>query len=182
MTRTRRSRSAAQAAEPAADAGLRRIPSVEKLLSSAPFGPLLARYGRSEVKEELARQLDDFRRDPAAIEAEPGAIAGLLEGRLDRALAASLRPVINGTGIIIHTNLGRSPVGAALLDSAASGIAAYSNLEFDLSSGARGKRDEHVAGLAARLFGCEAAILVNNNAAAVLLLLAATARGREVVV
>ncbi|HEY0593912.1 MAG TPA: L-seryl-tRNA(Sec) selenium transferase [Thermoanaerobaculia bacterium] len=182
MTRTRRSRSAAQAAEPAADAGLRRIPSVEKLLSSAPFGPLLARYGRGEVKEELARQLDEFRRNPASIEGEPGTIAGLVEGRLGRALAPSLRPVINGTGIIIHTNLGRSPVGAALLDSAASRIVSYSNLEFDLSSGSRGKRDEHVAELAARLFGCEAAILVNNNASAVLLLLAATARGREVVV
>ncbi len=182
MTRTRRSRSNAPPAVSPADAGRRRIPSVEKLLSSAPFGPLLARFGRSEVKDELARQLDDFRRDPSTIEGEAAAIAGMVEGRLDRALTPSLRPVINATGIIIHTNLGRSPLGGGLLDSAAARIASYSNLEFDLATGMRGKRDEHVAELAARLFGCEGAILVNNNASAVLLLLAATARGREVVV
>ncbi len=182
MSRTRRTRTAALAAGSGHDAGLRRIPSVEKLLSSAPFGPLLARWGRSEVKEELARQLEAFRRDPATIEETPEAIADLVSRRLDVALTPSLRPLINGTGIIIHTNLGRSPVGSSLLEAAGSRITAYSNLEFDLGEGARGKRDEHVAQLAARLFGCEAAILVNNNAAAVLLLLAATARGREVVV
>jgi L-seryl-tRNA(Ser) seleniumtransferase len=182
MSRTRRTRSAAPVAAPDDPAALRRIPSVEKLLSSAPFGPLLERWGRSEVKRELARQLDGFRRDPSTIAGEPEAIAELVDGRLERALAPSLRPLINATGIIIHTNLGRSPIGSALLARASSAITAYANLEFDLEEGARGKRDAHLSELAARLFGCEAAILVNNNASAVLLLLAATARGREVIV
>lgn len=182
MSRTRRSRSVKSPARPDEDAGLRRIPSVETLLSSDPFEPLLERWGRSEVKEELARQLDAFRRDPSTLAGEPAAIAELVGARLERALAPSLRPLINATGVIIHTNLGRSPIGAELLRGAEAPIAAYANLEFDLEEGTRGKRDEHVAELAARLFGCESAILVNNNASAVLLLLAATARGREVIV
>ncbi|MCA1734056.1 MAG: L-seryl-tRNA(Sec) selenium transferase, partial [Acidobacteria bacterium] len=182
MSRTRRIRPAAPVSAPDDPAALRRIPSVEKLLSSSPFEPLLNRWGRLEVKQELGRQLDAFRSDPSTIASEPEAIADLVAARLDRALAPSLRPVINATGIIIHTNLGRSPIGATLLGGANAAITAYANLEFDLDEGARGKRDAHLSELASRLFGCEAAILVNNNASAVLLLLAATARGREVIV
>ncbi|HEU5162735.1 MAG TPA: L-seryl-tRNA(Sec) selenium transferase [Thermoanaerobaculia bacterium] len=182
MSRTRRTPAAAPSAAPDENAALRRIPSVEKLLSSAPFGPLLARWGRSDVKQELAGQLDAFRRQPGTIQADAGAIADLVVARLERALAPSLRPVINATGIIIHTNLGRSPLGPDLLRGASGALTGYANLEFDLDEGARGKRDEHVAELAARLFGCESALLVNNNASAVLLLLAATARDREVIV
>ncbi|MGH9456240.1 MAG: L-seryl-tRNA(Sec) selenium transferase [Thermoanaerobaculia bacterium] len=161
---------------------LRSIPSVEKLLSSSAFGPLLERWGRGEVKRELQAQLDAFRRDPDAITSDSMAIAGLVSGRLERALAPSLRPVINATGVLIHTNLGRSPIGEAMLAGAAPVVSSYSNLEFDLAGGRRGRRDAHVEELARRLFGCEAALLVNNNAAAVLLLLAAIARDREVVV
>lgn len=105
-----------------------------------------------------------------------------VEGRLSLSNAPSLRPVINATGVIIHTNLGRAPIDPQLLATTAGVIAGYSNLELDLETGKRGRRNEHLSDLAARLFGCEAALLVNNNASAVLLLLAALGRGREVIV
>lgn len=93
-----------------------------------------------------------------------------------------LRPLINATGIIVHTNLGRSSLPAAALDRAAAVGAAYSTLEYDLSAGERGSRQDHVADLLCRLTGAEAALAVNNNAAAVMLCLGTLAEGREVVV
>jgi len=93
-----------------------------------------------------------------------------------------LRGVINATGVVLHTNLGRAPVSAAAASAAASVAAGYSNLELDLETGRRGDRSSLVAPLVTRLTGAEAALVVNNNAAAVLLMLAALARGREVIV
>ena len=93
-----------------------------------------------------------------------------------------LQPVVNATGVIVHTNLGRSPLGEAPLAAVAGVAAGYSNLEFRLDQGTRGSRQEHAGALLARACGAEAALVVNNNAAAVLLVLAALARGREVVV
>jgi L-seryl-tRNA(Ser) seleniumtransferase len=90
--------------------------------------------------------------------------------------------VINATGVIIHTNLGRAPIDATLWSEAASVVTGYSNLEFDLDRGERGARDEHLAELCRSLFGCEAAVLTNNNAAGTLLMLASTSAGREVLV
>src|SRR5205814_9637347 len=99
---------------------------------------------------------------------------------LEAATTSSLARVINGSGVIIHTNLGRSPIGAAIWQRAATVVEHYSNLEFDLEQGERGSRDHHLQTICATLFGCEAAVLTNNNAAAVLLLLSALARDREV--
>jgi len=93
-----------------------------------------------------------------------------------------LQPVINATGVILHTNLGRAPLSAAAIEEFRQSAASYSNLEYDLEAGARGKRDVHVSQALERLTGAEAAIAVNNCAAAVLLVLAALARGGEVVV
>jgi L-seryl-tRNA(Ser) seleniumtransferase len=93
-----------------------------------------------------------------------------------------LQPVVNATGVIVHTNLGRAPLGQAPLAAVAEVAAGYSNLEFRLDRGVRGSRQEHAGALLARACGAEAALVVNNNAAAVLLVLAALARGREVVV
>jgi L-seryl-tRNA(Ser) seleniumtransferase len=93
-----------------------------------------------------------------------------------------LQPVINATGVIVHTNLGRAPLGSAPLAAVGEVAGAYSNLEFRLSLGSRGSRQEHAGSLLARACGAEAALVVNNNAAAVLLVLAALARGREVIV
>jgi L-seryl-tRNA(Ser) seleniumtransferase len=161
---------------------LSRIPSVERLLASAPFCPLIEGWGRSEVKKRLVEQLDSFRREPDELTADEAEIAGLVRARIERSLGSSLRSAINATGIIIHTNMGRSPIDARVWAAAAELATGYSNLELDLETGRRGRREGHVSEIASRLFGCESAILVNNNASAVLLLLAANARDREVVV
>jgi len=101
---------------------------------------------------------------------------------VERVLTSSLEPVINATGVILHTNLGRAPLSAAATEEIRRSATGYSNLEYDLEVGARGKRDVHVAQLLERLTGAEAAIVVNNCAAAVLLVLAALAKGGEVIV
>ena len=100
-------------------------------------------------------------------------------GEIGRSL---LQPLINATGVIVHTNLGRAPLGPAPLEAVAEVAAGYSNLEFRLDRGVRGSRQEHAGALLAQACGAEAALVVNNNAAAVLLVLAALARGREVIV
>jgi L-seryl-tRNA(Ser) seleniumtransferase len=144
--------------------------------------------------DELARAVDD----PLAVDAaravlararqqiqsgaEPRDLTALLREELAAARAPSLRRVLNATGIVLHTNLGRAPLARealARVDEAARG---YSNLELDLERGERGSRQEHLAALVRRLTGAEAALVVNNNAAAVLLALAALAEGRDVVV
>ena len=101
---------------------------------------------------------------------------------LARSRRPSLRRVLNATGVLVHTNLGRAPLADAALARVAEVGAGYSNLEYDLEGGERGSRQDHLAGLLQRLTGAEAALVVNNNAAAVLLALAALAEGREVVV
>ena len=102
--------------------------------------------------------------------------------RLERALTPSLRPVINATGVIVHTNLGRAPLARAAVERIGAVAAGYTNLEYDLARGTRGSRAVHAAGLLTRVTGAEAATVVNNNAAAVLLVLAALGAGREVVI
>ena len=102
--------------------------------------------------------------------------------RPSRSSAASSRPslrrVLNATGVLIHTNLGRAPLAQAALDRVVEVGGSYSNLEYDLDAGARGSRQDHLTGLLQRLTGAEAALVVNNNAAAVMLALAALAEGR----
>ena len=143
--------------------------------------------------DELTRGLDD----PLAVaaardvlerareEIRAGSEPGDLHSRLEDALAAARRPVLrrllNATGVLVHTNLGRAPLAGPALERVAA-VSGYSNLEYDLSSGSRGSRQDHLAPLLRRLTGAEAAIVVNNNAAAMLLALAALAEGREVVV
>ncbi len=153
---------------------LRDLPAVHEVLGRLP-GELLAHFPRHVVVAEVRRAVEAER---AAIRAgEPPGTR--LEARVEEALAAlerpSLRPVINATGVVLHTNLGRAPAGPN------AGIAGYSNLEYDLAAGRRGKRDVHAAALLERLLGA-AAIAVNNNAAAVFLALHELAAGAEVVV
>ena len=142
--------------------------------------------------DELARQSDD----PLAVEAarkvvarareqikqgdDPGDLAALLQNELGAARTPHLRRIINATGVIVHTNLGRAPLAEAALDRVREIARGYSNLEYDLAAGGRGSRQEHVADSLRRLTGSEAALVVNNNAAAVMLALAALAEGREV--
>lgn len=168
-------KAAASPADSAANV-LRSIPSVERILSTPAFVSLASEFGRERVKEAVARHLASLREGRVGWD-EAAAVAAV-EART----SPKLRPVINATGVIIHTNLGRSPIDPGSWDTAANVATRYSNLEFDLEAGERGKRDEHLTEVCQSLFGCEAAILTNNNAAAVLLLLSAIAAKKEVVV
>jgi L-seryl-tRNA(Ser) seleniumtransferase len=159
---------------------LRNIPSVERILSSAAFVPLIAEFGRERVKEGVVAHLDSLRSSRAPFD-EPAA-ADSVRASLTSATGSTLRRVINGSGVIIHTNLGRSPIDPAIWSEARQLVSGYSNLEFDLEAGERGARDEHLTELCRSLFGCEAAILTNNNASGTMLLLAAVAAGKEVIV
>lgn len=113
--------------------------------------------------------------------AEAATLEAVVIENVRRTLAPSLRRVINATGVVLHTNLGRAPLSAAALKRITETAGRYSNLEYDLAAGARGRRDAHVSPRLAQVTGAEAAILVNNNAAAVLLVLSALAKGGEVI-
>ena len=146
---------------------------------------LESQFGRAAVVEALRAEADALRRLASADEAEAVDAAAWIEralpGRLAAATAASLQPVINATGVILHTNLGRAPLARVAVERVAA-LAGYTNLEYDIDSGARGRRDVHAERLLCRLTGAAAAVVVNNNAAATLLTLAAVAAGREVIV
>src|SRR5207237_58126 len=173
---------------------LRQIPSVDELLAQPRLAQLTKRVDRNLVVEVARTVLDDLRgriigQTATAILAEISPVAcdrSALEERIttlvERILARSLLPVINATGVILHTNLGRAPLPESAVEEFRWAATQYSNLEYDLEAGARGKRDVHTAELLTRLTGGEAAIVVNNCAAAVLVTLAALARGGEVIV
>ena len=129
------------------------------------------------VRSALERAREEIRAG-----ADPGDLADRVESELAAARGARLRRVINATGVIVHTNLGRAPLARDALERVASVAAGYSNLEYDFDDGARGSRQDHVAPILRRLTGAEAALVVNNNAGAVLLALATLAEDREVVV
>jgi L-seryl-tRNA(Ser) seleniumtransferase len=151
---------------------LRDLPSVDEL----------ARGADDPLAVDAARMVLVRAREQIRAGADPGDLGERLRDELAAARAPRLRRVINATGVIVHTNLGRAPLAAAVLEQVADAAAGYSNLEYDLEAGARGSRQTHVAELLGRLTGAEAALVVNNNAAAVLLALAALAEGREVLV
>ena len=151
---------------------LRDLPSVDELArgSDDPLRIDAARAVVAAAREEIRAGLD------------PGDLRERLREELERARRPSLRRVLNATGVIVHTNLGRAPLAEAALERVRQVAGGYSNLELDLSSGTRGSRQDHVASILRRLTGAEAALVVNNNAAAVLVALAALAEGREVIV
>ena len=167
----------------------RLIPSIEQLRQRASVQRLEAGYGRETTVQALREEAASLRQRLSsgtvavrdAAEATERIEAGLAS-RLAAALSPSLRPVINATGVIVHTNLGRAPLGRTAIERIAAVAGGYTNLEYDLTAGQRGSRTVHAATLLARLTGAEAAVVVNNNAAAVLLTLAALAAGREVVI
>jgi L-seryl-tRNA(Ser) seleniumtransferase len=151
---------------------LRDLPSVDEL-ARATDDPLAVDAARAV----LARAREEIRAG-----ADPGELTARLHAELEAARRPTLRRVLNATGVIVHTNLGRAPLPTAALDHAVEAGRGYSNLEYDLAEGTRGSRQDHVAAILRRLTGAEAALVVNNNAAAVLLALAALAEGREVLV
>ena len=171
----------------------RRIPAVDRVLAEPALRGLEADH---EVVVAAARAaVDGLRADigagrdlPPVIDDggkaifDPAALAARVLDQVRVELAPSLVPVINATGVIIHTNLGRAPLGETVLDAMRGVAAGYSNLEYDLEAGARGSRFSHMEAAFARVAGAPAALVVNNNASAVLLALTALARGREVVI
>jgi L-seryl-tRNA(Ser) seleniumtransferase len=149
---------------------LRDLPSVDEL-AKASADPLAV---------DAAREVLALAREQIRAGGEPGDLPARLHERLAEAHTPALRRVLNATGILVHTNLGRAPLAEAAAERVAAIAHGYSNLEFDLQGGRRGSRQDHVGSVLRRLTGGEAAIVVNNNAAALLLAVAALAEGREV--
>jgi L-seryl-tRNA(Ser) seleniumtransferase len=186
---------------------LRSLPSIERLLACPAAARWSTRLGRDRVRDLLREILDELRQPVASSQwpvASSHSLAGNqssappngkpttdviieeIERRLDARAAASAQPslrrVINATGVILHTNLGRAPLAAQAVAAIAEVASHYTNLEYDLSKGERGARESHCHQLLARLAGSQAAIVANNNAAAVMLVLNTLAEGGEVIV
>jgi L-seryl-tRNA(Ser) seleniumtransferase len=151
---------------------LRDLPSVDEL----------TREIDDPLAVDTARTLLEDAREQIRAGRDPGDLSARLREELAAIRSPSLRRVINATGVIVHTNLGRAPLAGAALARVHEIARGYSNLEYDVSAGGRGSRQDHVAGMLRRLTGADAALVVNNNAAAVMLALAALAEGREVLV
>ena len=195
----------------------RKLPSVNEVMGASAVSALAASYGHDSTVDAVRVILAGLRQEITsgllnedALELALSGLAGAVENQLRRALGYSLRPVINATGVILHTNLGRAPLSDAVIEHIRETAASYSNLEFELTTGERGKRDVHVDRLFRKLLSddiegtgsvtnaaalradgtAEAAvstravstIVVNNNAAAVLLALNTLADGGEVIV
>jgi L-seryl-tRNA(Ser) seleniumtransferase len=151
---------------------LRDLPSVDEL----------ARVSGDPLAVDAARTVIERAREQIRGGGDPGDLGAALALELASARRPSLRRVLNATGVIVHTNLGRAPLPAAALERITDTARGYSNLEYDLAAGERGSRQDHVTAILNRLTGAESAIVVNNNAGAMLLALAALAEGREVLV
>ncbi|ORJ62482.1 L-seryl-tRNA(Sec) selenium transferase [Geothermobacter hydrogeniphilus] len=168
---------------------LRNLPAVDKLLQSAPFLDLAADIPHALQLEACQATVECLRREilgrPEAFTAADLDIDSVAQRAAEQARQLhrpNLRPVINATGTLLHTNLGRAPLSDAALQAVERVSRGYSNLEFDLDNGGRGHRYSHVEDLLCKLTGAEAATVVNNNAGAVLLALTALAKGREAIV
>jgi L-seryl-tRNA(Ser) seleniumtransferase len=183
-----------------------KLPSTDELLRHSDIQALIEREGHAAVAESirvvlarLRQEIGNHQLDEKSLDLALAGLHAAIERQLRQALSYSLQPLVNATGVILHTNLGRAPLSAAALDHARATASAYSNLEFDLSTGERGKRDVHVDRLFQKLLsehvgtaalGCPAeqssaaisTIVVNNNAAAVLLALNSLAENGEVIV
>jgi len=165
---------------------LKNIPKVDRVLEWPQVRPLLGQYPRPEVllvvRQILDRLRDSVKNGARTDLPDNSEIIGMIGSELRSRTAPSLRKVINGSGVVVHTNLGRSPLADAAEEAIQTVSAGYSNLELDLATGERGSRYSHVEGLLCELTGSEAALVVNNNAAAVILALSSLATGREVIV
>ena len=186
---TKRKKSGNSAPVPAADP--RSIPSVGKVLASAPFERLLAENGAGLVTDLLREEIERLRQDARAGRLSAAALgkaattpslARAVDGQARRLLAPSPRTVINATGVVAHTNLGRSILSEAAAARVAEAATGYMDLEYDIEKGSRGSRLAHLEPLFARLFPGRAFTAVNNNAAAILLALRSLSRGKEVIV
>jgi L-seryl-tRNA(Ser) seleniumtransferase len=183
-----------------ANALLRSIPAMDDLLNAPWAAEFSGRLGRETVKKIIAEALDGIRRELCGAEAQSAfaQAQGCGEAKTDISMnelvamraasllrlhsSSTLKPLVNATGVVIHTNLGRAPLACEALAAVNAIAGTYSTLEYDAEKGGRGGRNAHVEWGLCRISGAEAALVVNNNAAAVLLALSATAQGREVIV
>jgi len=166
---------------------LRQIPAVDVLLQTEAVRDALSRHPRKLVLDAIREELDETRKQilqaPGSLSTmDPPELARSIAQRADRLAAFTLRPVVNATGIVIHTNLGRSLLPEEAVSRLQTICSGYSNLEYDLRLGERGSRYVHAEAILRELTGSESALIVNNNAGAVFLVLNTLARGREVVV
>ncbi len=174
---------------------LRQLPAVDRLLQAEAAQALAAEYGHALTVVALRQAVAQLRQSLLAEQQPPAAAEPALQQQalqqqalawaaswLEDLVAPTLPPVINATGVIVHTNLGRAPLSAAAQAAVAQAAAGYSALEYDLPAGERGSRSHHAQSLLTRLTGAAAAFVVNNNAAAVLLMLTALCQGREVII
>ena len=152
------------------------LPSVDSLLRAPETEVLLTRFGRTAVTATL-RDILAIRRTARRFGDPAGTIIDEAADHLAVRFARSQRPVFNMTGTVLHTNLGRSPLPPEAAEAAAEALRSATSLEFDLATGQRGERDDHISGLLCELTGAEAATVVNNNAAAVMLVLNTLASG-----
>ena len=165
---------------------LKKIPKVDELLRSPALADTIAQYGASPVTDAIRGELDALRQTILSRQTdsvpESKVLCQQISQRVQRASLPSFRSVINGTGIILHTNLGRACLSEKAAQAVFDAAKSYSNLEYDLENGKRGSRYSHVEALLCKLTGAESALVVNNNAAAVLLVLSALTQGGQVVV
>lgn len=164
---------------------LRRLPSVDQLLSRERAQELVQQYSRELVVDSIRDSLESSRRrilDARVGEYEEVELLDDVETRLQLTSCSSLRPVINATGVIIHTNLGRALLSDAAQRAITTMAGAYNTLEFDLEAGKRGSRQRHASQLLSELTGADDALVVNNNAAALILILRALALSQEVII
>lgn len=165
-------------------AALRRLPSVDQMLQSGPTREPIERFGRTAMTDAVRRTLAAVRGEVKAGTSPPSAsvIAERAAALLETAACSSLRPLFNLTGTVLHTNLGRAVLAEAAIEAATRAMREAVALEFDLATGKRGERDDHLRALVCELTGAEDATIVNNNAAAVLLVLNSLAAGKEAIV
>ncbi|MGD2089317.1 MAG: L-seryl-tRNA(Sec) selenium transferase [Candidatus Aminicenantes bacterium] len=163
---------------------LRKLPGVDLVLEQADIKPLISRHGHELVTFAIREVISNARKDILAGKKVPGMeqVVSRVREIVNSIFYPSLKPVINATGIVLHTNLGRAPMGEKVLEDMEDIIAGYSNVEFDLEQAARGKRDDHVVSLLKYVTGAEDAVVVNNNAAGLMLALHTLAKDREVII
>ncbi|MGI8618338.1 MAG: L-seryl-tRNA(Sec) selenium transferase [Gemmatimonadaceae bacterium] len=160
----------------------RDLPGVGALLDSAELAPLLARAPRQTVTKAVRAAIERVRAGSLPVPANVGAWGELVASELAGITRPSLRPVLNATGVVLHTNLGRAPLAPAAIRAIQEIAGGFSNLEYDLDAGERGSRYSHCVSLLREITGCEDALVVNNCAAALILAVDTFARGRDVIV
>src|SRR3989304_10352939 len=163
---------------------LRQIPSIEEILQSEELRKYISSLSRPVVTQVIRRIVQGIRKEMSkkGLSFSKEQLLTKVIEELEALSSSTLKPVINGTGVIIHTNLGRAPIGEEVLRHIAEVSTNYSSLEYDLKKGKRGERTTFLERLLCELSGSEAALAVNNNAAAVLLILSGLAKGKEVII